>query len=92
MKFSQKEKQIYLRRINISTELAIRNKEERKTRTKIQEDLLDTLVPQEYHDLLPAFENGETTSMSLHRPGINLEIKMEEGKGLPNQKIYPLVV
>ena len=35
MKFSQKEKQIYLRKINISTELAIRNKEERRTRTKI---------------------------------------------------------
>ena len=28
VKFSQKEKQIYLRRINISTELAIRDKEE----------------------------------------------------------------
>ena len=45
MKFSQKEKQIYLRRINISTELAIRNKEERRTRAKIQEDSLETLVP-----------------------------------------------
>ena len=33
MKFSQKEKQIYLRKINISTELAIRNKEELRTRT-----------------------------------------------------------
>ena len=66
MKFSQKEKQIYLRKINISTELAIRNKEEPRTRTKIQEDSLETLVLQEYHDLLPAFEKGEKTSLPPH--------------------------
>ena len=89
MKFSQKEKQIYLRKINISTELAIQNKEERSTRTKIQEDSLETLVPQEYHELLPAFEKGQKTSLPPHRPGIDLEINMEEGKGLPDQKIYP---
>ena len=56
VKFSQKEKQIYLRRINISTELAIRDKEEQKTKTRITEDSLESLVPKEYHDLLPAFE------------------------------------
>ena len=27
--------------------------------------------------------------MPPHRPGIDLEINMEEGKGLPDQKIYP---
>ena len=79
MKFSQKERQIYLRKINISTEVAIRNKKERRTRTKIQEDSLETMVPQEYHDLLPAFEKGEKTSLPPHRPGIDLEINMEEG-------------
>ena len=85
IKFSQKEKQIYLRMINISTELAIRNKEERTSRTKIHEDSLATLVPQEYHDLLSAFEKGEKTSLSPSRPGINLEINMVEGKRLPDE-------
>ena len=90
VKFSQKEKQIYLRRINISTELAIRDKEEHRTKTRITEDSLESLVPKEYHDLLPAFEKGEKTSLPPHRPGIDLEINMEEGKCLPDQKIYPL--
>ena len=90
VKFSQKEKQIYLRKINISTELAIRNKEELRTRTMTGEDSLESLVPGEYHDLLQAFEKGEKTSLPPHRPGIDLEINMEEGKGLPEQKIYPL--
>ena len=90
VKFSQKEKQIYLRRINISTELAIRNKEQQRTKTRIPEDSLESLVPKEYHDLLPAVEKGEKTSLPPHRPGIDLEINMEEGKGLPDQKIYPL--
>ena len=90
MKFSQKEKQIYLRRINISTELAIRDKEEQWTKTRITEDSLEKLVPKEYHDLLQAFEKRERTSLAPHCPGIDLEINMEEGKSLPDQKIYPL--
>ena len=80
VKFSQKENQIYLRKINISTELAIRNKEELRTRTKTGEDWLESLVPGEYHDLLQAVEKGEKTSLPPHRPGIDLEINMEEGK------------
>ena len=59
VKFSEKEKQIYLRRINISTELVIRNKEERRTKAKLEEDSLESLVPGEYYELLPAFEKGE---------------------------------
>ena len=90
LKFSQNEKQIYLQRINISTELAIRDKEEQRTNTRITENSLESLVPKEYHELLPAFEKGEKTSLSPHRPGIDLEINMEEGKGLPEKKIYPL--
>ena len=92
VKFSQKEKQIYLRRINISTELAIGDREEQRAKTRITEDSLEYLVPKEYHDLLPAFEKGEKTSLPPHRPGIDLEINREEGKGLPEQKIYPLGV
>ena len=68
----------------------IRNKEERRTRAKTEEDSLESLVPEEYHDLLQAFEKGEKTGLPPHRPGIDLEINMEEGKGLPDQKIYPL--
>ena len=90
MKFSQKEKQIHLRKINTSTELAIRDKKEERTKTRIMDDSLESLVPKEYHDLLPAFEKGEKTSLPPHRPGIDLEINMEEGKCLPDQKIYPL--
>ena len=52
LKFSQKEKQIYLQKINISTELAIRNKEEQRNKIKAEEDSLERLVPEEYHDLL----------------------------------------
>ena len=90
VKFAQKERQIYLRRINISTELAIRDKEEQRAKTRISKDSLEYLVPKEYHDLLPAFEKGEKTSLPPHRPGIDLEINMEEGTGLHDQKIYPL--
>ena len=89
VKFSQKEKQIYLRRINISTELAIRDKEEQRTMTRRTEDSLEYLVPKEYHDQLPNFEKGEKTSLPPHSPGIDLEIHMEEGKGLPDHKICP---
>ena len=90
MKFLHKEKQFYLRKINISTELAIRNKEELRTKAKTEEDSLESLVPREYHDLLQAFKKGEKTGLPPPRPGIDLEINMEEGKGLPDQKIYPL--
>ena len=51
---------------------------------------MENLVPEEYHDMLQAFEKGEKTGLPPHRPGIDLEINMEEGKGLPDQKIYPL--
>ena len=90
MKFAQKEKPIHLRKINISTELAIRDKQERRTKAKAEEDSLENLVPEEYHNLLQVFERGEKTGLPPDRPGIDLEIKMEEGKGLPEQKIYPL--
>ena len=76
--------------MNISTELAIQDKEEQRTKTRITEESWDNLVPKEYYDLLPAFEKGEKTSLPPHRPGIDLEINMEEGKALPDQKILPL--
>ena len=51
---------------------------------------MENLVPKEYHDLLAGFEKGEKTSLPPHRPGIDLEINIEQGKSLPDQKIYPL--
>ena len=44
VKFSQNEKQIDLRRINITTELAIQNKKEKWTKAKTEEDSLESLV------------------------------------------------
>ena len=90
VKFLQKEKQIQLRRINISTELAIQDNEGKKAKTKITEDSLEYLVPNEYYDLLPALEKGEKSSLPPHRPGIDLEINMDAGKGLPKEKMYLL--
>ena len=90
MKLSQKAKQIYLRKINISTDLAIRDKKDVqgiKARIKQLEEQLEDLVPKQDHDLLPAFKKGEITSLPPPRPGIDLEINIEEGNGLPNQKI-----
>ena len=76
--------------MNISTELSIRDKEGQRAKTRITKDFLVYQVPKEYHDLLPAFEKREKTSLPPDRPGIDLEINMEEGKGLPDQKIYLL--
>ena len=60
------------------------------TKVQTEEDSLESLVPKEYHELLRAFEKGEKTGLPPHRPGIDLEINMEEGIGLPEQKIYTL--
>ena len=85
MKFSQKEKQIYLRKTNISTELAIRSKKDRRIKAKTEEDSLESRVPKEYHDLLQAFEKGEKTGLPPHRPEIDLEINMEKEKIFQNK-------
>jgi len=73
-----------LEAINISTELAIKNK-----KNKQDQDVRDT-VPQEYHHLLDVFEKGEKTTVPPHRPGIDLGIDLEEGKTVPIKKIYAL--
>jgi len=73
-----------LEAINISTELAIRNKKNNE-----DQDIRET-VPQEYHHLLDVFEKGEKTTVPPHRPGIDLGIDLEEGKMVPIKKIYAL--
>jgi len=47
-------------------------------------------VPQEYHGYLDVFEEEEKTKLPPHRPGVDLDIKLEEGQGLPVKKIYAL--
>jgi len=47
-------------------------------------------VPQEYHGYLDVFQEGEKTKLLPHRPGVDLDIKHEEGQGLPVKKIYAL--
>jgi len=47
-------------------------------------------VPQEYHGYLDVFEEEEKTKLPPHRPGVDLDIKLDEGQGLPVKKIYAL--
>jgi len=73
-----------LEAINISTELAIKNK-----KNKEDQDVRDT-VGQEYHHLLDVFEKGEKTTVPPHQPGIDLRMDQEEEKTVPMKKIYAL--
>jgi len=37
---------------------------------------------------MDVFEEEEKTKLPPHRPGVDLDIKREEGQGLPVKKIY----
>jgi len=65
LRWDEIEDKIHLEAINISTELAIKNK-----RNNEDQDVKDT-VPQEYHHLLDVFEKGEKTTLPPHRPNID---------------------
>jgi len=84
LRWDEVDNEIQLEAINISTELAIKNK-----RNSEDQDVRDT-VPREYHHLLDVFEKGEKTTGPPHRPGIDLGINLEEGKTVPIKKIYAL--
>jgi len=84
LRWNEIDKEIQLKVINISTELAIKNKTINEDR-----DIRET-VPQKYHHLLDVFEIGEKTTVLPHRPGIDLGIDLEEGKMLAIKKIYAL--
>jgi len=84
LRWEEIEDEIQLEAINISTELAIKNKKNNE-----DQDVRDT-VPQEYHHLLDVFEKGEKTMVPPDRPGIDLGIDLEEGKTVPIKKIYAL--
>jgi len=81
LRWDEVDKAIQLQAINISTELAIKNKKNNEDL-----DVRDT-VPQEYHHLLDVFEKEEKTTVPPHRPGIDLGIDLEEGKTVPIKKI-----
>jgi len=76
--------EIQLEAINISTELAIKNKKNHQ-----DQDGRDTVL-QEYHHLLDVFEKGQKTTIPPHRLGIDLGIDLEEGKTVPVKKIDTL--
>ena len=78
------DKEIHLEAINISSELAKKNKKNNE-----DQDLRNT-VTQEYQHLLDVFENGEKTTVPPYRPGIDLGIDLDEGKTVPMKKIYAL--
>jgi len=84
LRWDEVDNEIQLEAINISTELAIKNK-----RNKEDQDVRDT-VPREYNHLLDVFEKGEKTTLPPHRPGIDLGIDLEEGKTVSIKKIYAL--
>jgi len=84
LKYNKKEGRISLESVNISTELAIKSGKYQKERK------LEEMVAQEYHGYLDVFEEEEKTKLPPHRPGVDLEIKLKEGQGLPIKKIYAL--
>ena len=84
LKWDKVANKIQLEAINISTELAIKNKKNNEDR-----DTRD-IVPREYHHLLDVFEKGEKTTLPSYRPGIDLGIDLEEGKTVLIKQIYAL--
>ena len=69
---------------NVSTELAIKNKRH------LREKQINKIVPKEYWNYKDVFRKEEATKLPPHRQGVDLEINLEEGAGLPINKIYPL--
>ena len=84
LRWDEVDNKIQLEAINISTELAIKNKN-----TKEETDTRD-IVPREYHHLLDFFEKEERTTLPPHRKEVDLGIDLEEEKAVPIKKIYPL--
>jgi len=84
LRWDKVDTEIQLEAINISTQLAIKNKKNNE-----DQEVRDT-VPREYHQLWDVFEKGEKMTVPPDRPGIDLGIEREEGKTVPIKKIYAL--
>jgi len=85
LSWDEVDNEIQLEAINISTELAIRNKKDNE-----DQDVRET-VPREYHHLLDVFEKGEKMTVSPHRPGLDLGIDLEERKRYLSRRYTPSV-
>jgi len=81
LRWDEVDNEIQLETINISTELAIKNKKNNE-----DQDVRDT-VPREYRHLLDVFEKEEKMKVPPHRTGIDLGIDLEEGKTVPIKKV-----
>ena len=84
LRWDEVDNEIQLEAINISTELAIKNKKNNENLSTKE------IVPKEYHHMLGVFEKGEKTTVPPYRPGVDLGIELEKGKEVPLRKIYPL--
>ena len=82
LKSDEVDNEIQLEAINISTELAIKNKKNNKDLNTRE------IVPKEYHHMLDVFEKREKTTVSPHRPGVDLGIELDKGKEPPRSKRY----
>ena len=65
-------------------ELAIKNKQSQ------QEKEIEELFHMQYWGYKNVFHKKEATELLPHRQGVDLEINLEEGAGLPIKKIYSL--
>ena len=84
LRWDKVDHEIQLEAINISPELATKNK-----RNNEDQDVRDT-VPREYPHLLDVFEKVEKTTVPPYRPAIDLGIELEEGETVPSKQIYAL--
>ena len=84
LKWDEVDNEIQLEAINISTELAMKNRRNNKDLST------KDIVPREYHHMLDVFEKGEKTTVPPHRPGVDLGIELEKGNEVPIKKIYPV--
>ena len=80
LKWEEVDNEIQLEAINISIELAIKNKKNNENLSTRE------IVSREYHSMLDVFEKGEKTTVPPHRPGVDLGIELEKGKEVPIKK------
>ena len=67
----------------VTMELAIKNNQNQR------EKEINEIVPQEDWEYKDVFWKEEATELPPHQQGVDLEINLEEGAGLPIKKIYP---
>ena len=81
LKWDEVDNQIQLEAINISTELAIKNKNNNEDLSTKQ------IVTREYDHMPDVCEKGEKTTVPPRRPGVDLGIELKKGKEVPLKNI-----